>query len=48
MTLRSIATLHVLFSIACQAQDYLANNPIWQVHSTCAVPYPCIANDDYT
>lgn len=30
-----------------QAQDYLANDPIWLQRSVCAVPAPCIANDGY-
>ncbi|MCB0764577.1 MAG: hypothetical protein KDB84_07735 [Flavobacteriales bacterium] len=40
----------VLFALASSiatAQDYLGNEPIWQVHSICAVPAPCIATDVY-
>ncbi len=37
----------VLVASAMNAQDYLANEPVWQVHSLCAVPLPCIASDHY-
>lgn len=42
-----MAPLPLLFGLAGQAQDYLANNPIWRMSSSCAIPYPCIAHDDY-
>lgn len=43
------ATLLVSSFIATMAvaQDYLANDPVWTVHSVCGVPAPCIANDTY-
>lgn len=43
----STLALASLFAIAAQAQDYLSNDPVWQVHSLCAVPVPCIASDTY-
>jgi len=39
--------LSSLFASASIAQDYLANDPIWLMHSVCGVPAPCIANDNY-
>ncbi|MCI1753640.1 MAG: T9SS type A sorting domain-containing protein [Flavobacteriales bacterium] len=38
--------LHLAFGI--QAQEYLANDPVWQERSVCAVPSPCIATDSYS
>lgn len=34
------------FSMA-QVNDYLQHNPVWQVNSQCAIPYPCIQNQTY-
>lgn len=36
-----------LIASAAVAQDYLANDPVWRVHSICAVPVPCIADNTY-
>lgn len=36
-----------LVSSISSAQDYLANEPVWLQHSVCAVPLPCIANDNF-
>lgn len=36
-----------LLATVAAAQNYLANDPVWRVHSVCAVPAPCIANDTY-
>lgn len=45
---RYTTLLPTLAVLACPAQDYLANDPVWSEHSICAVPYPCIATDSYT
>ncbi len=36
-----------LIASATIAQDYLANEPVWQVRSICGVPAPCISTDNY-
>ena len=36
-----------LIASVAAAQNYLANDPVWRVHSICGVPAPCIANDTY-
>ncbi len=52
-TIKPIHMRHITLPIlACaaigsQAQNYLGNDPIWLVHSVCAVPSPCIATDSY-
>ena len=39
--------LSSLIALSAGAQNYLANNPVWSVHSICGVPAPCIASDDF-
>lgn len=39
--------LSSLIASATVAQDYLANEPIWNVRSICGVPAPCISTDNY-
>lgn len=39
--------LSALIASGVAAQNYLANDPVWRVHSVCGVPAPCIAYDDY-
>jgi len=46
--MRQIALLlSSLIGTAVAAQNYLANDPVWRVNSTCGVPAPCIAYDYY-
>jgi len=47
MNRRFTTFLGLLAAFGVQAQDYLANDPVWSEISTCAVPYPCIAYDSY-
>ena len=44
-----ILSMFLLSAINIQAQipDYFANNPQWRVDAMCAVPAPCIENDEY-
>ena len=44
---RTTLLLSSLIASAVVAQNYLANDPVWRVHSVCGVPAPCIAYDDY-
>lgn len=30
-----------------QVNSYFLNNPVWQTHSSCSAPYPCIQNETY-
>jgi hypothetical protein len=36
-----------VLALSADAQDYLANEPIWHVRSICAVPVPCIATSNH-
>jgi hypothetical protein len=31
----------------CQVNEYLNHNPVWLINSQCALPYPCIQNENY-
>lgn len=48
MSFRYSTIAPILAALACPAQGYLTNDPVWSEHSICAVPYPCIATDTYT
>ncbi|MBK6410853.1 MAG: T9SS type A sorting domain-containing protein [Flavobacteriales bacterium] len=48
MNRRFTTFLGLLAAFGVQAQDYLANDPVWRVQSICAVPVPCIAIDNYS
>jgi hypothetical protein len=34
-------------NLHAQTNNYLLNNPIWQINSQCAIPLPCIENQTY-
>ncbi len=42
-----LVTLHWSGILNAQTNDYLLNNPIWQINSQCAIPLPCIENQTY-
>jgi len=45
--LLSFCFMGLLFSAQAQVNSYLLNNPVWELSSSCAVPAPCIQDEDY-
>ena len=41
-----LITISVLV-VSAQTPDYFTDNPKWRLSSQCAIPYPCIENQEY-
>ncbi|MBL0342791.1 MAG: hypothetical protein IPP71_19015 [Bacteroidetes bacterium] len=47
ISLIAFALLAICLRAKSQVNDYLNNDPVWKINSTCGIPAPCIKYDDY-